>query len=997
MRRGSVLGAAAAAAALALLCGEFARGDVPDAAAPTRLAVIAQGQSAPCRGLADLLQVELSRRDGIELVEREEIDRVLAEQALTASGLVAESARIHLGALLKADGLLFVDQTVSTNNVFHLRLVETAQGYVAGFVVHEAGTPMEQTVVALDRSLANLSLSGDQRVGVSVLAFRNSLPKDLMDHPDVLAFMAGVEERLMVELAAIPGVLILERRKLGDVVQEEALSGEERALMVGTLVVDGGLTLGAEIGAGADANPQVALSFRLRNLATGESKVVEKQGRLLRLRVLEQQALDGLVAAAREFRVQAGAGVLQAEVRMLDDLIRSHYLLWAGEAAVALDGADRKRVERSLKMQVDKFDELPDHRAKALMLARVEVMCREHGFTLLPIISDVGYNVVLSYLKHPKSFWDPELRRLLQPVRTTLLAELDSLAKQMSSLSFDHSVEWLPGVVVQPSERRRRVCSWVEDLRADPKTTPQMHYFLSTYIVYVFTWGNEELERFGKADDPVQRFHANRILLQRALTRPEQIAYSNAMMADLDEFLGRMTGVDSGWDFFHTGTRVFRRGQTHLRNNRWPGDALRDLYRYRPEWKETVQRKLFERIKGLLNEKEYCAIEFLESQLMLTTIPERELFDWLNAEIDRGKAIGKKELWFYLSQTLTYLEGWRNEILARHPEFHGAGFQERVLLSAQKDGGRVHALAPRPKGANRAAKLELQRLLLDGDTLWVGVSGEPEGARNEANVHQWYNYVGLMEIDLTTGRLKSERGRWFLLEGESPHSTQMFYVKSMVRSGDSIILLHTGVGVVAFPVENQGVAACRLLGVREGLPMPGTVLNVRFDGSLVGVDGGVCIGLRQWLVYWDLETWQSRILLDMDKIESGLGYEDKKMEISGISYNPEMDAYFLAAGILSTMSKTSRSASYSHTPVYYRGDPLAGDWKEIEKEKMPAPSARSKKTERARQALKDDLVKSFSDVVVWRDQIIAICNPGHADQWKLSVFSPFESEDGDEN
>jgi hypothetical protein len=60
--------------------------------------VIAEGGSAECRNVADLLQVELSKREDLELVDRDEIDRVLAEQALTASGLVAESARIQLGA-----------------------------------------------------------------------------------------------------------------------------------------------------------------------------------------------------------------------------------------------------------------------------------------------------------------------------------------------------------------------------------------------------------------------------------------------------------------------------------------------------------------------------------------------------------------------------------------------------------------------------------------------------------------------------------------------------------------------------------------------------------------------------------------------------------------------------------------------------------------------------------------------------------------------------------
>jgi len=132
MRRWSVLGAAATAV-LALLCGGVAMGDSP--AAPVRLAVIAEGASADCRNLADLLQADLSNRDGIEMVEREEIDRVLAEQAISAAGLVAASERVRLGQVLRAKGLLFVGEETSSNQVFRLRLVETTRGILAGYVV----------------------------------------------------------------------------------------------------------------------------------------------------------------------------------------------------------------------------------------------------------------------------------------------------------------------------------------------------------------------------------------------------------------------------------------------------------------------------------------------------------------------------------------------------------------------------------------------------------------------------------------------------------------------------------------------------------------------------------------------------------------------------------------------------------------------------------------------------------------------------------------------
>ena len=108
-------------------------GDSP--AAPVRLAVIAEGASADCRNLADLLQADLSNRDGIEMVEREEIDRVLAEQAISAAGLVAASERVRLGQVLRAKGLLFVGEETSSNQVFRLRLVETTRGILAGYVV----------------------------------------------------------------------------------------------------------------------------------------------------------------------------------------------------------------------------------------------------------------------------------------------------------------------------------------------------------------------------------------------------------------------------------------------------------------------------------------------------------------------------------------------------------------------------------------------------------------------------------------------------------------------------------------------------------------------------------------------------------------------------------------------------------------------------------------------------------------------------------------------
>ena len=996
MRCGSVL-YAGAAIALAILRGGIALGDSP--AAPTRLAVIAQGQSVPCRGLADLLQVELSRRDGIELVEREEIDRVLAEQTLTASGLVAESARIHLGALLKADGLLFVDQTVSTNNVFHLRLVETKQGYVAGFMIHAAKTPMAQTLAAIDRSLANLSLPAEQRVGVSVLAFDNALPANLGAEPIVETFMADVEERLMIELAAIPGALVLERRKLGDVVQEEALSGEARALMAGTLVVDGGLTRAPEIGAQKTDNPQVVLTLRLRNLATGAGKIIKAEGGLPSLRSMEQKVLADLFEVAMALRAEAGSGMLQAEVKILDDLVNRYSLPWAGEAGVALDKSDRKRVESYVKTLAGLFDSVSDDRAKAVALAQVETLCREHGISLSSALRCGSDRSVLVYLKRPETFKNPELSRLLRPLRTALVVELERTALHgRSPGAFDMSVEWLAGVVPLPSERRIRLLTWYDKLHADPATSDSMRYFLSTYLLYVTRWSSVDLAKFRKSDDPVCRFHANRVLLTGAKTRREQIEYSDAMLEDLGAFLARTKGVNMEWHFLHTGARVARSGQKYT-PNRWPSESLRDLNRYRPEFKETVQRKFFERMKGLLDEKDFGAIDFLECDLMLTTIPEREVFDWMCQIIDQGKTVRHTE------ELIDNLERWRTKILARHPEFQQKSrLKERVLFSVQTDGERLRQLTRPPANANRSSSVSIQRILVDGDTLWVGMQGGPLAVRSdklswynpmgEGVKSQWYRLLGVLEIDLARGAVKSERARWFPLGGGDILAKSFYPLGNMFRIGDFLAMHNPGVGIVAIPVRDRDMAGCRLLGFDEGLPLDASAFGNGYSGSLVEMPRGVCLALRQWIVHWDFDTWQSRIILDVEDPASDLGYPDRGKYIMALQSDPQTEDLWLNVGVISRIDKTSSGVGTAATPTCFHAKGFSGGWKEIPKEEWPPRSEQGLKIDSARRLLKDSMVLDVRDVALWRDEIIVLHGPDD-DHLKLSVFSP--REDGGES
>jgi len=58
--------------------------------------------------LASLLEVRLSQREGIQLLERTQIDKILQEQKLSVAGLVEREQLIKVGRLLRADGLLLL-------------------------------------------------------------------------------------------------------------------------------------------------------------------------------------------------------------------------------------------------------------------------------------------------------------------------------------------------------------------------------------------------------------------------------------------------------------------------------------------------------------------------------------------------------------------------------------------------------------------------------------------------------------------------------------------------------------------------------------------------------------------------------------------------------------------------------------------------------------------------------------------------------------------------
>jgi hypothetical protein len=73
------------------------QGGGPAQAKPVRIALVAGGGQEAVRDVLELAQAKLSGAKNIELLERAVVDRVLAEQKLSLSGLVDESTAVIHG------------------------------------------------------------------------------------------------------------------------------------------------------------------------------------------------------------------------------------------------------------------------------------------------------------------------------------------------------------------------------------------------------------------------------------------------------------------------------------------------------------------------------------------------------------------------------------------------------------------------------------------------------------------------------------------------------------------------------------------------------------------------------------------------------------------------------------------------------------------------------------------------------------------------------------
>src|SRR6185312_5906877 len=98
---------------------------------PVRLAIGSLGfnRDSENESVQDLVLAQLTGASGLELVERQSLERVLGELSLSMSGLVRARDALRAGKLLKADWFLLGSPVkVSGTNSVVLRLVDARTG-----------------------------------------------------------------------------------------------------------------------------------------------------------------------------------------------------------------------------------------------------------------------------------------------------------------------------------------------------------------------------------------------------------------------------------------------------------------------------------------------------------------------------------------------------------------------------------------------------------------------------------------------------------------------------------------------------------------------------------------------------------------------------------------------------------------------------------------------------------------------------------------------------
>lgn len=306
-------------------------------AAAVRVAIVDTG---PRSDFEPLLLAELSKAEGVELVERADIDKVLREHSLPAGGNL--EAQLSMASLLHADGLLILDRvTLKEGDVLNVRLTASAPGVVIGsgiFAIRkDAPATLAQDIASRFKPFwSKLAVQREQAIPISLLNLRC---------PAKSAAAEKLERQLTFlfanRLVAQPELFVLERWRLADASFEKAFAHlDEGAFWNGGYIVDG------EIQTSGTDPCVVSVKVFARPPNGGEAKVIEAAGDSGKLPELASELAGRLARVFAKQPPEAAWEPLEESreyLREADWACRTNQFTvarWALEASAALGNRD---------------------------------------------------------------------------------------------------------------------------------------------------------------------------------------------------------------------------------------------------------------------------------------------------------------------------------------------------------------------------------------------------------------------------------------------------------------------------------------------------------------------------------------------------------------------------------------------------------------------------------------------------------------------------------
>ena len=228
--------------ALALLWAAGAQADV-------RVALVALERGEIAQGVVDLATAKLSAEPAIDLLEREEIDRLFAEQERARALAGDESLALRAGQLLAADVLGVVEFDAAAADALGLVVFDARTGARLWDATLPAGLgeAVEMIASGVRRALLKRESPGQAGGTVCVLTIRNeNLPEE---NGPALEGIGRLVER---KLTSSERLSVLERRRLGVLNEERETTGQIAALPGAMTLAELSFRRGAE-SAGVEA------------------------------------------------------------------------------------------------------------------------------------------------------------------------------------------------------------------------------------------------------------------------------------------------------------------------------------------------------------------------------------------------------------------------------------------------------------------------------------------------------------------------------------------------------------------------------------------------------------------------------------------------------------------------------------------------------------------------------------------------------------------------